>query len=150
MSAVTYGIKYAVIGFINRAQAQKKENKMNDIIKQWNKWRAENPETGANLTGADLTGANLTRADLTGADMYGANMYGADMIIRLPVGDPRGYDCISVKHGDQWRIFAGCRAYFLDEAKQHWGSNYQGDRSIGDRYLYGIEYLEKQISEGKI
>jgi hypothetical protein len=168
---------------------------MTNIVKQWNKWRAKNPETGAdltgadlsradlsmadlygaNLSGADLTGADLSRADLTRANLTGANLYGANLTradltganltgayltganltgaylaIRLPVGDPRGYDCIAVNHSDQWRIFAGCRAYFLDDAKQHWGRNYQGDRSIGDRYIYGIEYLEKQISEGKI
>lgn len=103
---------------------------MNNIIKQWNKWRAENPETRAHL--------------------YGADLYGADLSLRLPVGDPRGYDCVSIKYGEQWRIFAGCRAYFINEAKAHWGENYKGDRTIGDRYLYGIEYLEKQIKDGKI
>ncbi len=45
----------------------------------WNKWRAKNPEKGANLRGANLRGANLRDADLRGADLWGANLRGANL-----------------------------------------------------------------------
>ena len=125
---------------------------MLDKIKQWNAYRSGTIDTpdlsGADLSGADLSGADLYGADLSGADLSGADLYGK-IILRLPVGDPRGYDCVAVLQGEQWQIFAGCRAYFIDEAKAHWGAAYTKDREIGDRYLYAIGFLEAHIARNK-
>ena len=137
---------------------------LSEIIKTWNDyWRntgdcpyleGANLEgaylEGANLEGAYLKGANLEGAYLKGANLKGAylkgaNLEGAYQIIRLPVGDPRGYDCVAVFQGEQWQIFAGCHAFFIDEAKAHWGETYGKDRGIGDRYLYAISFLEAEI-----
>ena len=109
---------------------------------------------GADLRGADLYGADLSEADPYGADLRGVNLYGANLrganhIHRLPVGDPRGYDAVAVWHGTKgWMIVAGCRWLTVDKAKSHWGDEYE-DRSIGDRYLYALEWLSKQETKRK-
>jgi len=51
----------------------------------WNKWRADHPDTildlsGANLRGADLSGANLDWVNLRGANLRGADLSGANLI----------------------------------------------------------------------
>jgi hypothetical protein len=96
---------------------------MNDQIKRWNEWYA-NQNCGANLNAANLSGAKN--------------------IIRLPVGDPRGYDCVAFLSDSGWRIYVGCRYFFMEEAKKHWGENYKGEREIGDRYIYALNWLETQ------
>ena len=123
-------------------------------------WLVGNPDgvradlSGAILRGADLSGANLRGAILFGADMRGADMRGADLrgadlsgaigCQRLPVGDPQGYDAVAVWCHDQWMISAEYRQIAVAEAKARWGSDYQGDRATGDRYLRAIEWLEQQ------
>jgi hypothetical protein len=98
----------------------------------------------ANLRSADLRGAYLGDADLGRADLRGAYLGGAEGILRLPVGDPRGYDAFAHWKDNQWRVGAGCRYYTIPDAREHWGESYEGDREIGDRYLYALEWLEKQ------
>ena len=53
-------------------------------VKQWNKWREENPDVDpdfhqATLRGADLALANLTGADLGGAELGSAKLSGANL-----------------------------------------------------------------------
>ena len=99
----------------------------------------------ANLAGATLRGATLINANLAGATLEGANLAGAKLggavgLIELPVGDPRGYRCVAILHPDGWRIFAGCRGPFAaEQAREHWGPGYSGDRAIGDRYLHALD-----------
>ena len=111
----------------------------------------------ADLCGADLCGANLCFANLCFANLSDANLRGADLrgaifvettgFILLPAQDPRGY---SWSHAtltdDGWKIRAGCRDFSIEEAKAHWGESYDGDREIGDMYLYAIEWLEKKLA----
>ena len=99
---------------------------------------------GADLRGANMHGANLHGADLGEADLHGADLHGANGIHRLPVSDPRGYDSVAVWNPGGWRIAAGCRWLTVPEARDHWGDGYDGDRSIGDRYLAAIQWLESQ------
>ena len=126
----------------------------------------------ANLRGANLRGANLRGADLRGADLYGANLYGADLrwadlceanlrganlrganlcevnlygangVYLLNTVDPRGYvPIVQVKDGTT-HIISGCRDFSYDEALDHWGDSYGGERNIGDRYLAGLTLLD--------
>ena len=94
-----------------------------------------------NLHGADLRDANLRYANLHGANLHGANLVDGEGVVRLPVGDPRGYDCVAVRQDEGWRIVAGCRWYTTAEAAAHWGEGYEGDPKIADRYLYAIDWL---------
>lgn len=58
-------------------------------VRQWNRWRANNPNItidlrnidlrGANLSGANLSGVNLSGANLDDAYLAGANLSGADL-----------------------------------------------------------------------
>jgi len=53
-------------------------------VREWNRWRKENPKTKADLSGADLrwavlSGANLNEARLNEADLSGADLSGADL-----------------------------------------------------------------------
>ena len=53
-------------------------------IRKWNKWRAENPHVGVNLSYAklryaDLSYANLSYADLSYADLFDANLRYANL-----------------------------------------------------------------------
>ncbi len=104
---------------------------------------------GANLEGANLQGANLRGADLQGANLRNADLQGADLqyasgIIRLPVGDPRGYDVVAVQSENGWMIAAGCRWLTLSEAFVHWNyENYHGDKKIADRYIRALAQLQK-------
>ena len=45
-------------------------------IREWNRWRAENPQVTPDLAGAGLRGVNLSGANLTGADLKGADLRG--------------------------------------------------------------------------
>jgi len=54
-------------------------------IKQWNKWRQENPSTqvflvGCDLNGSELAGVNLTYANLAGVKLWNANLRNADLM----------------------------------------------------------------------
>ena len=46
-------------------------------------------------------------------------------------------------------IRAGCRFFTIEQAKEHWGESYEGDREQGDMYLHAVEWLEKKVKEGK-
>jgi len=48
-------------------------------VKQWNEWRAGNPEIKADLRGADLNRAHFHAADLSGADLRGADLHATDL-----------------------------------------------------------------------
>ena len=48
-------------------------------IRKWNKWRAENPHVGVNLSYANLSYANLFDANLSYADLSYANLSYADL-----------------------------------------------------------------------
>jgi uncharacterized protein YjbI with pentapeptide repeats len=57
-------------------------------VREWNRWRVENPQVtpdladaglrGLDLSGANLCGANLKRADLRGAVLSGCLLIGAE------------------------------------------------------------------------
>ena len=116
--------------------------------------------SGANLRGANLSRADLSRADLRGADLRGADLRGADLsranlrgadlyvtkgITQLDMIDPRGYTPIAQELDGKTIIISGCRRFTVNEALDHWGEGYQGNRKIGDRYLRAIrQYLEEK------
>lgn len=95
----------------------------------------------ANLRGANLRGANLGGAGLRDACLRGADLRGAKHIVCLDMHDPRGYTPVVVNHGGAWRIFSGCRDFTVADALNHWGEEYEGDRSIADRYLRALNEL---------
>ena len=103
-------------------------------------------ENSANLTGANLRGAYLEGANLEGANLEGAYLEGANNLIHLQIHDPRCYRGFAVKHGEIWRVFAGCHNFTLAEANDHWGSKYKDAREIGDYYLRALDYLPEQIA----
>jgi uncharacterized protein YjbI with pentapeptide repeats len=45
-------------------------------IREWNRWRAENPQVTPDLAGAGLRGANFSGANLAGANLKGADLRG--------------------------------------------------------------------------
>jgi uncharacterized protein YjbI with pentapeptide repeats len=76
--------------------------------------------TGANLTeadlyGADLSRADLSRADLTGADLRGADLTGAEGIHIFGPMPTSGRMIYAVRHGETWKVKAGCFWGTLDE-----------------------------------
>ena len=99
---------------------------------------------GANLEGAILHGANLRCASLHGACLSGSNL------IRLPVGDPRGYDAVACPRAAGWMIGAGCRWLSLDEALAHWGPKYFGAESIAALYLRALDWLVATHGDGRV
>ena len=48
-------------------------------IRKWNKWRAENPHVGVNLSYANLSYADLSYADLSYANLFDADLSYADL-----------------------------------------------------------------------
>jgi uncharacterized protein YjbI with pentapeptide repeats len=53
-------------------------------VREWNRWRAENPQVtpelaGAGLRGLDFSGANLAGAELKGADLRGTILSGSSL-----------------------------------------------------------------------
>ncbi len=116
----------------------------------------------ANLTNTDLRGvdfretkfygayfhhANLCYANLQDADLRGVDFRGAKGFKLLPVQDMRGYSfAYATLCDDEWRIRSGCRDFTINQAKEHWGNSYIGDRAQGDLYLYAVEWLEKETA----
>ena len=99
----------------------------------------------ANLRYADLREAELSGANLSGANLSCASLSGATGFLLLPVQDFRGYSWPHAVLHDHWMIRAGCRFFTIEEARQHWGDSYQGDREIGDMYLHAVDWLEEKI-----
>ena len=97
---------------------------------------------GANLTGANLTRANLDGASLTGANLTRANLTGLTTAVRLPHGDPRGFDCLALWVDGQWLICSGCHKFTVAQARAHWGGDGYHTREIGDLYLWGLDWFE--------
>ena len=87
----------------------------------------------------DFTGANMQLATtLTSVFEHCVG------ILRLPVGDERGYDCMAVRTKDGfWKILAGCRWYSINEALQHWGvgSNWHRYPHVAKRYVRAVTML---------
>jgi hypothetical protein len=102
--------------------------------------------TGSRLSNANFKGAVLAHADFTGSRLSNANFKGAVLtgaigLICLPVGDPRGYRPVAVRHGDGWMIAAGCRWFTVAQALEHWGSPDYPDRALGDQYVAAVKGL---------
>ena len=47
-------------------------------VKNWNRWRQQNPGISVDLSGANLSGANLRKANLSEADLRKANLNGVE------------------------------------------------------------------------
>ena len=104
--------------------------------------------SSANLRFADLGSADLSSADLSYANLRSANLRSAKNFYLLPVQDPRGHCFASaVRTKDGWRIRAGCRFFSAEQAREHWGESYAGERWIGDMYLYACDWLEMMTAE---
>mgnify|MGYP001819282900 CR=1 FL=1 len=110
--------------------------------KRWLNGDGEKPD----LSGANLRGTVLRGADLRCANLCGTVLRGAIGFILLPVQDRRGYSFAhAIECDGEWRIRVGCRDFSIEEAKEHWGVAYEGDREQGDMYLYAIDWLEKKL-----
>ena len=129
---------------------------------EWNEWRGANTSVAIDLRDADLRGADLPDANLRGADLRGADLREADLraadlrgakgVAVLPVAEPRGqfWPCLAVEQSDGTvRIKAGCRWLTIAEALEHWGANYNGDRTTGDSYRRAIRELEGKYCSGR-
>ena len=135
--------------------------KLDVVIENHAKWlRAEEGGHRANLRGANLRHADLRHADLCEADLRHADLRFANLssvslssakgLLLLPVQDMRGYSFAHAIETDEgWRIRAGCRDFSIEEAREHWGGGYRGDREQGDMYLYAVEWLERKLQEGE-
>jgi len=89
--------------------------------------------SGANLDGANLSGANLSGANLSGANLRETNLRGANLReTNLPdTFIDLGYRQDGWPHHaflDKSGIFikAGCRNFYIDEARQHWQNHTRG------------------------
>ena len=59
--------------------------------------------------------------------------------------DSRGYARSLSWKDDLGLIFrAGCHTFTIEEARQHWGEVYDGNRDEGDGYLRLLDYCEKE------
>lgn len=121
------------------------------ILSDHKRWLVDGNGKRADLSNADLRGADLSRAYLSGADLRAADLRAADLsrctgFMLLPVQDARGYSwphAVQQKDGT-WKIRAGCRFFTIEEAREHWGAGYKGDREIGDLYCYAVDWLESK------
>ena len=128
------------------------EAELEAILKEHRLWR-EDSGTGkrADLSGVDLSRVNLSRVDLSQAslsqaylawsNLSGADLHGAHHCLRLDMVDPREYQPVAVATDAGWRIYSGCRSFLVPEALEHWGTGYEGECDIGDRYLRAIKAL---------
>jgi len=112
---------------------------------------------GANLAGAvlreaSLVDARLGHACLRAVDLWGARLQGADLsdadlrdlkgIYLLKMRDPRGHVPYANFEGGVMMIGSGSRYFTYEDALAHWGSEYSGNRLIGDRYLHELARLK--------
>lgn len=110
------------------------------------KWLRDDP-SGERLVliGEDLRYSNLRNCDLRGSGLTGCILIGSIGFLLLPVQDARGYSSPHATWvGTEWKVRSGCRDFTIAEAREHWGEGYDGERSIGDLYLYAIDWLERQ------
>ena len=98
----------------------------------------------ADLSRADLRGTNLRAANLSRADLSGADLSRAKGILCLPVGDPRGYRPVAVRHTDGWMVASGCRWFPIAEAREHWGAPDYHTPTLAAQYLAALDWLEQQ------
>ena len=100
---------------------------------------------GASLRGADLRGADLREADLRGAGLSEADLIGQHSIKKLPVSDPRGYSWIARAEDGEWIVYAGCRCFPVEHAREHWLSDdYDGPEDVKSTVGSALDWLEKQ------
>lgn len=96
----------------------------------------------ATQAGADLAGAYLARAYLAGADLAGAGGF-----ILLTDTD-HGFRVIALMRGDEWRIYAGCRDFTIDEARAHWGAADYHLPLSGRKVVACLNWLAMEIANG--
>jgi hypothetical protein len=60
------------------------------------------------------------------------------------IQDPRYYVAYKIPMADGLHICSGCRNLKIDDALEHWGKNYCGDRKIGDMYFVAIQNIKKE------
>ena len=128
------------------------KERLDEMLAKHKRWIDGYVGERADLRGADLIGANLSGADLSGADLSDANLRYTNLsdaigFLLLPVQDARGYSFphASLSEGNVWKIRVGCHFFTIDEAKEHWGSSYEGNHEQGDMYLHAIDWLESKI-----
>lgn len=105
----------------------------------------------ANLSEADLSKANLSKADLSGADLAGANLCGANLSKTqgiLVIGETKdGYQMLgNVRDGVVW-IYAGCRAFTVDDARKHWKKTRKPLNKIRVERLQWVDFIEAQLRQ---
>lgn len=106
--------------------------------------------TYASFQDADFHRSRFRNICWQSSTLTGAYILDSIGILRLPVGDPRGYEALAFWHsescgGSHWRIFAGCRFFDLAEAEAHWRDR-QVDTStvahlVAPNYLHAIDWL---------
>jgi len=117
---------------------------------------------GSDLSHCDFSGSDLSYCDFRGSDLRYCDLRYCDFrycdfrycdfrhakgVILLPVQDPRGYSFVfAIECNDGWRVRAGCRDFTIEQALEHWGDSYKGDRGIGDAYLYAVNWLKEKVS----
>ena len=106
------------------------------ILAEHRKWIESGGSAGSS---ADLSSANLRSANLRSA-----NLSSARQILRLHVGDPRGYQFIAIWHGkDGWWIYAGCRNFTVSEAIAHWSAAGYQDAELGKQIVRECKRIKK-------
>ena len=126
------------------------------VLAAHRRWRETNGADGqfAYLCDADLRYADLRYADLRDADLRGANLRGADLCgasgcILLTETD-HGYHVVAGFREGEWRIWAGCRDFTIQEAREHWGAPDYHTPLSGRRVVACLDWLEKEIANGLV
>ena len=102
----------------------------------------------SNLRGSNLSDSDLRYSDLRDSNLSNSDLSGVTGFVLLPVQDMRGYSFPhAIQTDNGWRIRAGCRDFSIEDAREHWGVEYEGDRSQGDMYLHATDWLEKWVGE---
>ena len=111
-------------------------------IRKWNKWRAENPHVGVNLSYADLRNANLFDADLSYANLRYADLSYADLsYANLRSADLRYADLMTFQFQKHTAYFTfdgslriGCEVMSIAD----WSAMYEG---VGQAQGYTPEQI---------
>jgi len=113
-------------------------------IKQWNKWRIENPLEKIWLQGADLRGANLEGADLYEAELQGANLWKAELQgADLRRAELQGAELNGANLQGAYLNFAELQGAKL------WNANLQG-ANLWYANLQGTELLKAKLQGAKL